>query len=1332
MKPRSTRHTLYRVFAAGLLFCSLGAEAANLTICSRAGNDGSLFDDKFDHMRVKLTDATLFGSNGTVSTDSFTLQQIPSVDATELANCDIWFSGNTGPWTQPEKDALNAWMNDNNEHHFVVGGCDLPTANMSAVCDAAGVQVANHGVQTTNLITSFAGSFAGMDNPLTCGGAVQIETSGTVAANFIGLTNEVVLLEYANDNEPETITDTLTGFPKYLLTGDIDMWRDSLAANDGLVSAGSGLNSTNDLFVVNVFKFAADAVTGRIDANGGPLCAADYSNHDPQRSTEIPDRVDHVGANVSLDISGHFTDADNDTLTFAITGLPAGLSFNTSTGVISGVPTTAVVPGSSVTVTASDGQGGADASDTFIYTINTNPQRSSEIPDQTRTVGDVVTLDISSHFSDADNDTLTYTATGLPTGLTFNNSTGVISGSPSVAVVPGTNVTITASDSRGGTDATDTFVFTVNPGNAAPVVSQTLDDKSDPRNLAITSFSIASHFSDADNDTLTFTATNLPQGLSMSPAGLISGTPSVIHSPARVVSVTASDGNGGSVSANFTYDITNTPPVVSAPVGAQQVQRGTAVNLDVSSHFSDANGDSLSFIASNLPQGLSMSPQGVITGTPSTVETQTVTVTVSDGQGGQITHTFTYQISEPPAPPVINDATYSVNENAANGTAIATIPVTDPNTGDTHSFVMVSGNESGVFALSSGGALSVANGSLLDHESQAQYTLVVEVSDGSATDRATVTINVADVNEPPVPVNDTAQTAENVLIAAIDVLGNDTDPDGDILRVSAVTADRGTASINSSGSLRYKPPSDYVGPVTLTYTVADRASGGLSAQAQVQITVGNDNDQDGIADPFDVDDDNDGINDTIEGEGDRDLDGIRNSFDIDADNDGILDALEREGDMDGDGFMNFLDLDSDNDGIFDLVEAHADLSDLKRFDTNRDGVVDETFSYGPNGLADAMETAPESGVSRFSLANTDNDPHPDYLDRDSDADGIPDTVESDHSDVDGNGILDAANAQINNMLYFDGLALDAGVLAGAGKWPRDTDNDNAPDFRDLDSDNDGIVDLIEAGGSDVNGDGRVDSLLDENGDGFNDLLVASPLARPNTDADGLPDYLDLDSDNDGLSDLFETGGEDTNGDGLIDNFTDTDGDGLDDTYKTIGATLRNTDGKGLPDYRDLDSDGDGISDLIESGGVDVNGDGVVDALNDVDQDGIPDAVDVDQTNGNDADGDGIDDKADPDFNGDTDLDKDGISDKFDGDPDGNGFSNPRADVNGVSGGGQLPDANGNGIPDVLETDNDGIVRTGLDGQGCTLGGNPDGRFDPVLPGLLLLALLSLWRRRQPD
>ncbi|MBT8311790.1 MAG: gliding motility-associated C-terminal domain-containing protein, partial [Flavobacteriaceae bacterium] len=128
----------------------------------------------------------------------------------------------------------------------------------------------------------------------------------------------------------------------------------------------------------------------------------------------------------------------------------------------------------------------------------------------------------------------------------------------------------------------------------------------------------------------------------------------------------------------------------------------------------------------------------------------------------------------------------------------------------------------------------------------------------------------------------------------------------------------------------------------------------------------------------------------------------------------------------------------------------------------------------------------------------------------------------------------------------------------------DTDGDGVPDHVDIDDDNDGIIDVIED--------------LDADGDG------APTTHPPDTDGDGIPDYLDIDSDNDGSLDNVEAQLTATY---IAPCGIDSDGNGLDDHYEETpgscgGLTPVDTDEDGIPDYRDIDSDNDGILDNVEA------------------------------------------------------------------------------------------------------------------------------------------------------
>ncbi|WP_298880925.1 T9SS type A sorting domain-containing protein [uncultured Polaribacter sp.] len=273
-----------------------------------------------------------------------------------------------------------------------------------------------------------------------------------------------------------------------------------------------------------------------------------------------------------------------------------------------------------------------------------------------------------------------------------------------------------------------------------------------------------------------------------------------------------------------------------------------------------------------------------------------------------------------------------------------------------------------------------------------------------------------------------------------------------------------------------------------------------------------------------------------------------------------LNAVE-ELDSDGDGVADSDDVDDDNDGILDDDE----LLDL----------VDGVTIYDP-------------------LGDEDGDKLPNYLDvRD---DGTGDSSDTDYNDINGDGIPDVF----------------------------DFDNDGIPNHLDLDSDNDGIPDNIEAqatdsyiapsgavgaGFTDVDGDG-----LDDNYDGtVSGGTPGTDITAVNSDSATVsdnPDYLDLDSDEDGKTDTeeaninltynFGTNGLDNafdNGDGYTDvngnydntpfgEFPNTSAvDSPDDVnWRDIDTALdKDTDGDGIPDSADIDDDNDGILDTEECG-----------------------------------------------------------------------------------------------------------------------------------------------------
>ncbi|WP_132644050.1 T9SS type A sorting domain-containing protein [Roseivirga ehrenbergii] len=404
--------------------------------------------------------------------------------------------------------------------------------------------------------------------------------------------------------------------------------------------------------------------------------------------------------------------------------------------------------------------------------------------------------------------------------------------------------------------------------------------------------------------------------------------------------------------------------------------------------------------------------------------------------------------------------------------------------------------------------------------------------------------------------------------------------------------------------------------------------------------VNPDTDSDGNKNFLDIDSDGDGIVDLIESQEttvgptvpsgtDTDLDGLDDAFDTDHGGSPTSDPEDTDGDLTPD----YLDLNSDNDSFSDAQEGWDTDGDLTAntvpsgTDSDDDG-LDDAYDdvVGPNSTTNSTNS---QTAFAFPDVTTAGDSERDWRETnavDSDFDGIPDV---DDIDDDNDGILD--------------------VDEGSG-ISRDTDGDGIEDRLDLDSDNDGIPDIIEAGGVDTNNDGRVDDDTDTDNDGWANTFDSdnggNALADPDSDNDGFENRIDLDSDNDGIEDIIEAGGVDANDDGVVDSATDSDDDGWANTFDSDnGGTVLaspDTDGDGLENYIDIDADGDGIVDLIESQAT--TGTPIIPVGTDTDNDGIDNAFDDDNggtpTDPEDTDGDSIPDYID--FNSDNDSFSDAL------------------------------------------------------------------------------------------
>ncbi len=342
--------------------------------------------------------------------------------------------------------------------------------------------------------------------------------------------------------------------------------------------------------------------------------------------------------------------------------LPAGLSFNTTTGVLSGTPT-AASPATTYTISSDNAGGVGTASITLSCVLPTPPVISYTPSTNVYTVGTAITSLTPSNTGGVPS---SYSiSTALPAGLTFSTTTGVISGTPT-AVSSVTAYTITATNSAGSGNTTVTL--TVNP--PAPVFSYTPSTNVYTQGTPITALTPVNTGGAVTSYSI---STALPAGLSFSTTtGVISGTPTAL-SPVTTYTITAVNA-GGSATTTVTLSVTHIAPAINYSPGTVTYAVGGTITPAVPIN---TGGAAASYsITGTMPTGLSFNTStGVISGTPTVVfPTTTFTITATNTAGSSSTALI---ITVSPEAPVIS---YTPSTNVYSVGAV--IPTLTPvNTG---------------------------------------------------------------------------------------------------------------------------------------------------------------------------------------------------------------------------------------------------------------------------------------------------------------------------------------------------------------------------------------------------------------------------------------------------------------------------------------------------------------------------------------------------------------------------------------------------------------------------------------------------------------------------
>jgi hypothetical protein len=625
----------------------------------------------------------------------------------------------------------------------------------------------------------------------------------------------------------------------------------SLEDGPGSVPSGAGIDPLLGLFSwsptetqgpsVNTFDVVVTDNTGLQDRETITITVAEINQ------APVLDPVGDRSATelVPLTFSATASDPDDpaNALTFSLSGGPAGAAITTG-GVFSWTPTEAQGPGTFTFDIVVTDDGAPTFADSETITLTVGEVNAAPVlgPIGDRVVAEEALVAFLAVATDPDvpAETLTYSLIGAPAGASIDSAVGAFSWTPTEAQGPASySFSVVVTDASGASDS-ETITMSVAEVNQVPLIVDP-GDQVGGEGVAV-NLALVGADGDEPVNLLTWSATGLPEGLSIDPAtGVISGTVvegAAAGSPFAVTIDLADDGTPplvGTTSFAWAVAVNRVPDANPdfyevAPGGTLTVGTPGLLGNDV-----DPDGDPLvaNLLVPPIAGTLSFSPTGGFTyhshSGGGTVEDVFV-YEADDGRGGLSPATVKISILETNLPPILNGDFLEVLEDGV-GSLVPLANDLDPN-GDSLTLVEFSQPEVGSLVGGADGVLAYTPPADFFGEVSSSYT-AADGNGGLAT--GIITIVVSPVNDLPVGQRDLA-TLDAYLPFVIDVLANDGDIDGDRLQITGVLGTTvGEVVVNADGTITYRPARGFVGVDTFEYIVDDGVGGADRVLVSVRV-----------------------------------------------------------------------------------------------------------------------------------------------------------------------------------------------------------------------------------------------------------------------------------------------------------------------------------------------------------------------------------------------------------------------------------------------------------------------------------------------------------------